>query len=261
MASHSARRGSGPTKRFLGWPQDARFLVPDGVYEHFAGGRRGPGGARPVKAWEGTLEEYRAANRKLADELGRIQRRELPDGWDEDIPTFPRGSRRASPAGTHRGRSKTPWLKRVPWLVGGAADLASLHEDATDVRRRGGLRGRAIEPGATSTSGSASTSTAAIATAWRCSKLRPYWSGFLIFSDFARGVDQAVGADGDPLNSYLHARLDRRRRGRPDPPAGRAARLAAGDPRPARVPPRRRQQGGGDVAVRDAAGADAAGLR
>ena len=76
------------TKRFLGWPEDAQFLVPDGVYGHFADGV-GARGREAREAWEATFEAYRAAHPELADELERIQRRDLPDEWDGDIPTFP----------------------------------------------------------------------------------------------------------------------------------------------------------------------------
>ena len=173
------------TKRFLGWPQDARFLVPDGVYEHFAGGV-GARGREAREAWEGTLEEYRAANPELADELGRIQRRELPDGWDEDIPTFP-----ADPKGfasrDSSGQVQNAVAKRVPWLVGGAADLAPstktrLTFDGAGDFEPGDRTGRNFHFGIRE------HATAAIANGLAVSKLRPYWSGFLIFSDFARGA-------------------------------------------------------------------------
>ena len=89
------------------------------------------------------------------------------------------------------------------------------------------------------------------------SKVRPFGSGFLIFSDYGREPIRLGRAHGDAGHLHLHARLDRRRRGRPDPPADRAARLAAGDPRPDRAPPRRRQRGGRGLAVHHAAPARA----
>ncbi len=75
-------------KRFYGWPEDAQFLVPDGVYEHFADGI-GARGKEARDAWEATLEEYRAAHPDLADEIERMQRRDLPDGWDCRHPGLP----------------------------------------------------------------------------------------------------------------------------------------------------------------------------
>src|SRR6202030_929782 len=76
------------TKRNYGWPEDAKFLVPEGVYEHFRDGigRRG----RELKqAWQGRFEEYRKQSPELADRLFRMQRRQLPEGWDRDLPSFP----------------------------------------------------------------------------------------------------------------------------------------------------------------------------
>jgi transketolase len=173
------------TKRFLGWPEDAQFLVPDGVYEHFADGV-GARGREAREAWEATLEEYRAANPELADELDRIQRRELPDNWDADIPTFP-----ADPKGIASRESSGEVLnavaKRVPWLLGGAADLAPSTKTRLEFDGAGDF-----EPddrsGRNFHFGIREAASAAIANGLAVSKLRPFWSGFLIFSDFARGL-------------------------------------------------------------------------
>src|SRR5262249_35900248 len=76
------------TKRFYGWPEEAKFLVPDGVREHFQQGI-GKRGQEIRDAWLAKFESYRAKYPQLADQLERMQRRELPDGWDKDIPSFP----------------------------------------------------------------------------------------------------------------------------------------------------------------------------
>src|SRR5262249_12561837 len=76
------------TKRAYGWPEDASFLVPDGVYERFAQGV-GARGESARAAWMSLFEDYGEAHPELAGELLRIQRRELPDGWDAAIPEFP----------------------------------------------------------------------------------------------------------------------------------------------------------------------------
>ncbi len=75
-------------KRFFGWPEDAEFLVPDGVVDHFAEGI-GARGRDAREAWQALFEEYRAAIPELADELELIQRRALPAGWDAGLPAFP----------------------------------------------------------------------------------------------------------------------------------------------------------------------------
>jgi transketolase len=173
------------TKRFLGWPEDAQFLVPDGVYEHFADGV-GARGREAREAWEATFEAYRAAHPELADELDRIQRRELPDAWDADIPTFP-----ADPKGIASRESSGQVLNavagRVPWLIGGAADLAPSTKTRLTFEGAGDF-----EPedrnGRNFHFGIRENAAAAIANGLAVSKLRPFWSGFLIFSDFARGL-------------------------------------------------------------------------
>jgi transketolase len=172
------------TKRFLGWPEDAQFLVPDGVYEHFADGV-GARGREARQAWEATFEAYRAAHPELADELERIQRRDLPDEWDADIPTFPPDPRGIA-SRESSGQVLNAVAGRVPWLIGGAADLAPstktrlTFEDAGD-----------FEPdhrnGRNFHFGIRENASAAIANGLAVSKLRPFWSGFLTFSDFARG--------------------------------------------------------------------------
>ncbi len=112
------------TKRNYGWPEDAKFLVPDGVYEHFDElmGKRGHESARGLDG------EVRASTSRefpeLADQLFKMQHRQLPDGWDRDIPVFPAGCEGHGRTRCFRQRCRTRSRKRVPWLIGGSADLA-----------------------------------------------------------------------------------------------------------------------------------------
>src|SRR5262249_17225240 len=105
-----------------GWPEDARFLVPDGVYEHFQEGI-GRRGRELHAAWRARFEAYSQQHPQLADQLFRMQRRLLPEGWDADLPAFP-----PDPAGTATrepaGLVLNAIARHVPWLVGGSADLA-----------------------------------------------------------------------------------------------------------------------------------------
>jgi transketolase len=172
-------------KRFFGWPEDAQFLVPDGVYEHFSEGI-GTRGKEAREAWVAQFEEYRAAYPELADELERMQRRELPEGWDADIPVFP-----ADPKGIasrdSSGQVLNAVAKNVPWLLGGAADLAPSTKTRMTFDGAGDFQpddrgGRNFHFGVRE------HASAAIANGMALSKLRSFWSGFLIFSDFARGA-------------------------------------------------------------------------
>jgi transketolase len=172
-------------KRFFGWPEDAEFLVPDEVYAHFASGL-GTRGREARAAWEATLEAYRVEHPDLADEIRRIQRRELPDGWDADIPVFP-----ADPDGIASRDSSGQVLNaiapRVPWLLGGAADLAPSTKTRLTFDGAGDFQPD-NRSGRNFHFGIREHASAAIANGLALSKLRPFWSGFLIFSDFARGA-------------------------------------------------------------------------
>ena len=173
------------TKRFLGWPEDAEFYVPDEVYEHFSEGI-GARGREAREEWEATLERYRAEHPELADELDRVQRRELPEQWDADIPTFPADAKGIA-SRESSGEVLNAVAERVPWLLGGAADLAPSTKTALTFEGAG-----EFEPdnraGRNFHFGIREHGAAAIANGLAVSKLRPFWSGFLIFSDFARGA-------------------------------------------------------------------------
>ncbi len=124
------------TKKFYGWPEDAKFLVPDGVREHFDQGI----GARGAEAARrsGTLFETVQARSSpsWAKELDRMQHRaSSPTAGTSELPAFP-----ADPKGHGRPRSSGQVLnavaKKIPWLIGGSADLSALHQDHHQRERR-----------------------------------------------------------------------------------------------------------------------------
>ncbi len=171
------------TKRFYGWPEDAEFLVPDGVIEHFRDGI-GKRGRELREEWDRLLVGYRREHATLEGQIGAIQRRELPDGWDRDIPSFdadPKGiaTRKAS------NNVQNAIAELVPWLISGSADLT----DSTSVRLA--FDGAAdIQPesraGRNLHLGIREHGSAAISNGLSLSKLRPTWSTYLVFSDYAR---------------------------------------------------------------------------
>jgi transketolase len=170
-------------KRFYGWPEDAKFLVPDGVREHFQAGI-GQRGHRLRAAWQARLEAYRAANPKLADQLERMQKREAPEGWDAHLPSFP-----ADEKGLASRDSSAKVLNAIaahhPWLIGGAADLSPstksnlTFEGAGDFAA-GKYGGRNLHFGIRE------HAMGAIVNGLALSKIRAYGSGFLIFSDYMK---------------------------------------------------------------------------
>ena len=172
-------------KRFLGWPEDAEFLVPEGVVEHFAEGI-GARGRDAREAWEARFEEYRGGFPELADEIERIQRRELPDGWDAELPVFPADEKGLATRDSS-GQVLNAVARHVPWLVGGAADLAPSTKTRLTFDGAGDF-GPEDRAGRNFHFGVREFASAAIANGLALVKLRPFWSGFLIFSDYARGA-------------------------------------------------------------------------
>jgi transketolase len=171
------------TKRAYGWPEDAEFLVPDGVYERFQEllGRRGHG---MREAWAAKFTEYNRAFPQLADHLNKMQKRQLPDGWDADIPSFaadPKGmaGRDAS------GKVENALAKRIPWLIGGAADLAPSTKTRLTFEGAGDFEAASYN-GRNLHFGIREHAMGSILNGLSLSKLRPYGSGFLIFSDYMR---------------------------------------------------------------------------
>ena len=171
------------TKRAYGWPEDAQFLVPDGVREHFAEGI-GKRGAELRGAWEQLLAEYVKEHGDLAAEIEAMQRRELPDDWDAGIPSFDPDEKGIA---TRKASQKVENAigERLPWLLAGSADLT----DSTSVRLT--FDGAAdFEPGSYDGRqlhfGIREHESAAISNGLSLSKLRPLWSTYLTFSDYAR---------------------------------------------------------------------------
>jgi transketolase len=172
-------------KRFYGWPEDAQFLVPDGVYEHFAAGI-GARGQAAREAWMKLFDDYRAQFPQLAENLYRMQHRRLPDGWDADIPEFPADAKGKATRDTS-GTVLNAVAKNLPWLIGGSADLAPSTKTRLTFDGAGDFEpdtpaGRNLHLGVREFASAAVTNGLAL------TKIRPYWSTFLIFSDFARGA-------------------------------------------------------------------------
>ena len=110
------------TKRFYHWPEDENFLVPDRVREHFAGAMAENGG-RLRREWEELFARYAQEYPELAEQLNRMQRRTLPDGWDADLPEFPPDAKGIASRDSS-GKVLNAVAGRVPWLIGGSSDLA-----------------------------------------------------------------------------------------------------------------------------------------
>jgi transketolase len=111
------------TKKFYGWPEDAKFLVPDGVLEHFHDGI-GKRGQDLRAKWSGMFTEYSQKYPELTERLRRMQHRELPTGWDKNLPTFPADAKGVATRDSS-GKVLNVLAQNIPWLIGGSADLAT----------------------------------------------------------------------------------------------------------------------------------------
>jgi transketolase len=171
------------TKRNYGWPEDAKFLVPPEVTAHFAS-RIGARGKELRDSWFKKLEDYRKKYPELATQLEQMQRRELPKGWDKDLQPFP-----ADPKGVAgrdaSGKVLNAIAKNVPWLIGGSADLAPSTKTRLTFEGAGDFTAHEVG-GRNMHFGIREHAMGAVLNGMSLSKVRPYGSGFLIFSDYGR---------------------------------------------------------------------------
>ncbi|MES2044156.1 MAG: transketolase [Pseudomonadota bacterium] len=169
------------TKKAYGWPEDENFRVPEGVVEHFNSAISGRG--KPLReAWEANYAEYRETWPDLAAQIDAMLTGKLPDGWDADIPVFdadPKGlaSRDAG------GKVLNAIAAKVPWLVGGSADLSP--STKTDIKGA-----ESFEPGNYAGSnfhfGVREHGMGGVVNGMTLSHLRGYGSTFLVFADYMR---------------------------------------------------------------------------
>ncbi len=170
-------------KRNYGWPEDAKFLVPDGVRENFDA-NIGKRGRELSSAWNTKLEQYKAKFPELADSIPRMQRRELPKGWDAEIPNFPTDAKGIASRDSS-GTVLNAIAKRVPWLIGGAADLAPSTKTRLTFDSAGDFNAT-NRGGKNFHFGIREHAMGAILNGMALSKIRPFGSGFLIFSDYCK---------------------------------------------------------------------------
>ena len=170
-------------KKGYGWPEDAKFLVPEGVYDDFKSGV-GSRGAEARRRWTERFVAYRAKHPELAAEIDQMQRRELPAGWDKNLPVFP-----ADPKGVAgrdaSGKVLNVLAQNIPWLLGGSADLGPSNKTILAYAGAGDFQ--ADSPGGKNLHfGIREHAMAAIVNGLSLSKLRAFGATFFIFSDYAR---------------------------------------------------------------------------
>jgi transketolase len=170
-------------KKFYGWPEDAKFLVPDGVYDQFKNGIGKRGGDLHA-TWNKTYAEYKAKFPEMADQLEKIQNRQLPDGWDKDLPVFPADAKGMATRDSS-GKALNALAKNIPWLIGGSADLA--HSNKTNLTFEGAgdffpdqYKGRNLHYGVREHAMGAATNGLSV------SRLKAFSATFFNFSDYMK---------------------------------------------------------------------------
>jgi transketolase len=171
------------TKKNYGWPEDAIFLVPDGVLDHFrlGIGKRGP---EMRQKWSKLFDDYAKKYPELGEELKQMQRRELPKGWDKDLPSFPADAKGVATRESS-GKVLNTLAQNVPWLIGGSADLAG--SDRTRLKfegagdfQPGSYGGRNLHFGVREHGMGAAVNGLVV------SKIRSYGGTFFNFSDYMK---------------------------------------------------------------------------
>jgi len=170
-------------KKFYGWPEDAQFLVPDGVLDHFKEGV-GKRGRELSSKWNDLFGKYKQQFPDLADNISRMQRRELPEGWDKNISTFPADAKGVATRESS-GKILNAFAQNIPWLVGGAADLATSNKttlkfDGAGDFQAGSYAGRNFHFGVREHAMAAALNGMALC------KLRAFGGTFFNFTDYMR---------------------------------------------------------------------------
>ena len=171
------------TKRSYGWPEEAQFLVPDGVREHFADGI-GKRGAEAREQWTELFAAYRAKFPDLTTEIGQMQRRELPAGWDRNFPVFPADAKGVAGRDAS-GKVLNVLAQNIPWFLGGSADLGPSNKTTLKYEGAGDFQpdnygGKNLHYGIREHAMVAAVNGLSL------SKLRAFGATFFIFSDYAK---------------------------------------------------------------------------
>jgi transketolase len=170
-------------KRSYGWPEDAKFIVPNGVYEHFSAGI-GQRGARAHQEWTTLFERYRSAYPELAVQIDQMQERRLPDDWDRNLPVYPADTKGI--AGREAsGKVLNVLAQNIPWLIGGSADLGPSNKTLLTFAGAGDFQ--AATPGGKNLHyGIREHAMGAVLNGLSLSKIRAFGATFFIFSDYVR---------------------------------------------------------------------------
>jgi len=171
------------TKQAYGWPENAQFLVPAGVYDHFTEGI-GARGAKARAEWNQLFAAYRAKYPNLAAEIDMMQRRDLPAGWDHNLPVFPPDPKGVAGRDAS-GKVLNVLAQNIPWFLGGSADLGPSNKTTLTFSGAGDFQAD-TPTGKNLHFGIREHAMGSIVNGLALSKIRAFGSTFFIFSDFLR---------------------------------------------------------------------------
>lgn len=190
------------TKKFYGWPEDAKFLVPEGVREHFQEGI-GKRGREARARWSKMFADYSQKYPELREQLDLMQRRELPKGWDKNLPGFPADSKGMATRESS-GKVLNSVAEAIPWMIGGSADLATSNKttlkfDGAGDFQAGHYAGRNLHFGVREHVMGASVNGLVV------SSIRAFGATFFNFSDYMRpSIRLAALMEAPSIFIYTH---------------------------------------------------------
>jgi transketolase len=189
-------------KRNYGWPEEAKFLVPDGVHEHFRDGI-GRRGKTLREDWRTLFQSYRKKYPELAERLDLMAKRDHPEGWDSHVPVFDADAKGLATREAS-GKVLNAIAAHYPWLMGGSADLSP--STKTDLKFEGAGNLEAATPGGRNMHfGIREHAMGAILNGMALSNVRPYGASFLIFSDYMKPPIRLAALMGLPvIYVYTH---------------------------------------------------------
>lgn len=181
------------TKRFYGRPEQEKFFIPDQVRTSM--GQAVARGAALEEEWTFRLDAYRTTFPELADRLAASLSGALPAGWDAALPVFPPEKAVATRAAS--GVVLNSIASKVPWLVGGSADLSPSTKTliaGSDYMKEGDFGGRNIAWGIREHAMAACASGMALH-----GGVRPFTATFFVFTDYARPSIRLAALMGLPV--------------------------------------------------------------
>lgn len=190
------------TKDNLGWPEEPAFLIPDGVYDRFRDGI-GKRGAELHAAWNATLDKLRRDDPAAGKAVDSLLSGKLPAGWDADIPVFPADAKGLATRESS-GKVLNAIAAKVPWVVGGSADLAP--STKTKLEFDGAGTQSASDPGGRNFHfGVREHGMGAAVNGLGLSGLKSYGATFLVFSDYMRPTIRLAALMELPIfNVFTH---------------------------------------------------------